>query len=60
MATKKEDTEEIQPTPDNVDQIREILFGNQIRAVDDRFGKVEKTVSWPRVPITRQLTSTSL
>ena len=45
MATKKEDTEQIQPTPDNVDQIREILFGNQIRAVDERFGKVEKRMS---------------
>ena len=45
MTTKKEDTEQVQPTPDNVDQIREILFGNQIRAVDDRFGKVEKRMS---------------
>jgi len=45
MATKKEDTEQIQPPPDNVDQIREILFGNQIRAVDERFGAVEKRMS---------------
>ncbi len=45
MATKKQDTEQIQPSPDNVDQIREILFGNQIRAVDERFQTVEKRVS---------------
>lgn len=50
MATKKEDIpkeEDIQqtPPPDNVDQIREILFGNQIRAVDERFATVEKRVS---------------
>lgn len=45
MATKKEDTEQIQPPTDNVDQIREILFGNQIRAVDERFTTVEKRMS---------------
>ena len=55
MATKKEDTEEIQPTPDNVDQIREILFGNQIRAVDDRFGKVEKRMSKERENLKKAL-----
>jgi hypothetical protein len=44
MATKKEDTPQT-PPPDNVDQIREILFGNQIRAVDERFATVEKRMS---------------
>lgn len=44
MATKKEDTQQT-PSPDNVDQIREILFGNQIRAVDERFQAVEKRMS---------------
>lgn len=44
MATKKEDTQQA-PPPDNVDQIREILFGNQIRAVDERFSTVEKRMS---------------
>ncbi len=44
MATKKEDTQQT-PPPDNVDQIREILFGNQIRAVDERFQAVEKRMS---------------
>lgn len=45
MAKKEQDTEQIQPPPDNVDQIREILFGNQIRAVDERFKSVEKRMS---------------
>ena len=45
MATKKQDPEQTPPPPDNVDQIREILFGNQIRAVDERFGAVEKRMS---------------
>lgn len=45
MATKKQDPEQVQPTPDNVEQIREILFGNQIRAVDERFETVEKRMS---------------
>jgi len=44
MATKKEDTQTT-AQPDNVDQIREILFGNQIRAVDERFQTVEKRMS---------------
>jgi len=44
MATKKEDTQTTSQ-PDNVDQIREILFGNQIRAVDERFQTVEKRMS---------------
>ena len=45
MATKKQDPEQTPPPPDNVDQIREILFGQQIRAVDERFGAVEKRMS---------------
>ena len=45
MATKKQDPEQAPPPPDNVDQIREILFGNQIRAVDERFQTVEKRMS---------------
>ena len=45
MAIKKQETEQTQPPPDNVDQIREILFGNQIRAVDERFQSVEKRMS---------------
>lgn len=45
MAKKEQDTEQLQPPPDNVDQIREILFGNQIRAVDERFKTVEKRMS---------------
>lgn len=44
MANKKEETQQ-PPQPDNVDQIREILFGNQIRAVDERFQAVEKRMS---------------
>jgi uncharacterized protein YicC (UPF0701 family) len=44
MANKKEETQQ-PPQPDNVDQIREILFGNQIRAVDERFQTVEKRMS---------------
>lgn len=44
MASKKEETQQ-SPQPDNVDQIREILFGNQIRAVDERFQAVEKRMS---------------
>jgi len=45
MATKKQDPEQTPPPPDNVDQIREILFGQQIRAVDERFQSVEKRMS---------------
>jgi Skp family chaperone for outer membrane proteins len=45
MATKKQDPEQTPPPPDNVDQIREILFGNQIRAVDERFQAVEKRMA---------------
>ena len=45
MATKKQETEQAPPPTDNVDQIREILFGNQIRAVDERFQAVEKRMS---------------
>lgn len=44
MANKKEEPQQ-SPQPDNVDQIREILFGNQIRAVDERFQVVEKRMS---------------
>lgn len=45
MAIKKQEPEQTQPATDNVGQIREILFGNQIRAVDERFQSVEKRMS---------------
>lgn len=45
MAAKKKDTEQVQAPTDNVDQIREILFGGHIRAVDERFETVEKRLS---------------
>jgi len=45
MAVKKQDTQQAPESGDNVDQIREILFGNQIRAVDERFETVEKRMS---------------
>lgn len=45
MPTKKETTDPIQPPGDNVDQIREILFGSHMRAVDDRFETVEERLS---------------
>ena len=45
MAQKKQDTQQIPSPTDNVEQIREILFGNQIRAVDDRFETVEKRMA---------------
>jgi uncharacterized protein YicC (UPF0701 family) len=45
MPTKKQNTDPTQPTGDNVDQIREILFGSHMRAVDDRFETVEERLS---------------
>lgn len=45
MSTKKQDAAQAQPPPDNVDQIREILFGGHIRAFDERFEAVEKRLS---------------
>jgi hypothetical protein len=42
MSSKQEDVGQLDPTGDNVGQIREILFGGQIRAIDDRFETVEK------------------
>lgn len=46
---KKQDTQQApqqaQPPGDNVEQIREILFGHQIRAVDERFATVEKRMA---------------
>jgi len=45
MPTKKQNTDPTQPTGDNVDQIREILFGSHMRAVDDRFETVEDRLS---------------
>lgn len=45
MSSKKQDTEQVLPTPDNVGQIREILFGDNMRAVDERFETVESRLS---------------
>lgn len=45
MPTKKQNTDPTQPPGDNVDQIREILFGSHMRAVDDRFETVEDRLS---------------
>ena len=45
MPTKKQNTDPTQPPGDNVDQIREILFGSHMRAVDDRFETVEERLS---------------
>ena len=45
MPTKKHDTDQVKPSGDNVDQIREILFGSHIRAVDERFETVEARLS---------------
>ena len=41
MSSKNKETEELEPTGDNVEQIREILFGGHIRAFDERFELVE-------------------
>ncbi len=41
MATKQKTTDKLNPTGDNVEQIREILFGGHIRAFDERFDLVE-------------------
>jgi recombinational DNA repair ATPase RecF len=45
MPAKKDDLEQMDPMGDNVGQIREILFGGQIRAIDDRFENVEKRLA---------------
>lgn len=45
MSAKKQNDDQAQPTGDNVDQIREILFGGHMRAVDDRFETVEERLS---------------
>ena len=45
MAEKKQDTQQTPAPGDNVEQIREILFGNQIRAVDERFEFVDKRLA---------------
>jgi uncharacterized protein YicC (UPF0701 family) len=45
MSTKKQNTDQTQPPGDNVDQIREILFGSHMRAVDERFETVEERLS---------------
>lgn len=42
MSTKKQNAEQEIPPVDNVEQIREILFGGHIRAFDERFETVEK------------------
>lgn len=42
MPSKEKDTQQLDTSSGNVEQIREILFGNQIRAFDERFGLVEK------------------
>lgn len=41
MSTKQKDTDKLDPTGGNVEQIREILFGGHIRAFDERFDLVE-------------------
>jgi len=41
MSSKNKGNEELEPTGDNVEQIREILFGGHIRAFDERFELVE-------------------
>ena len=41
MPSKKQATDAVNPTGDNVEQIREILFGGHIRAFDERFDLVE-------------------
>ena len=41
MSTKSKDTDKLDPAGGNVEQIREILFGQHIRAFDDRFDLVE-------------------
>ena len=41
MSTKQKDTDQLDPTGGNVDQIREILFGGHMRAFDERFDLIE-------------------
>lgn len=41
MSTKQKDTDTLDPSGGNVEQIREILFGGHIRAFDERFDLVE-------------------
>ena len=45
MSTKQKDTDKLDPTGGNVEQIREILFGGHIRAFDDRFDLVESRLA---------------
>ena len=45
MPKKKEDPVQAPPPGDNVDQIRELLFGTHIRAVDERFDVVEERLA---------------
>ena len=45
MSTKQKDTDQLDPTGGNVEQIREILFGGHIRAFDERFDLVEARLS---------------
>lgn len=45
MSDKQNETEQLENTSGNVEQIREILFGGHIRAFDERFGLVEKRLA---------------
>ena len=45
MSTKEKDTDQLDPSSGNVDQIREILFGGHIRAFDERFDLVESRLA---------------
>jgi hypothetical protein len=45
MSKKEQDTNQALPPGDNVDQIREILFGANMRAVGERFESVEKRLA---------------
>ncbi|MDX1461021.1 MAG: hypothetical protein R3348_08190 [Xanthomonadales bacterium] len=45
MATKREETDQLDPAHGNVEQIREILFGGHIRAFDERFDLVESRLA---------------
>jgi len=45
MTTKPKTTNKLDPAGDNVEQIREILFGGHIRAFDERFDLVESRLA---------------
>lgn len=45
MSTKQKESEKLDPSGGNVEQIREILFGGHIRAFDERFDLVEARLS---------------